>query len=70
MTDSPHAFAIMNDIYRTQADLNEGVRYIDTYMFLAGTDGSYQAYHKSENGRTTRVRHPDGVPTSHGQAPR
>jgi hypothetical protein len=53
--------AMMNDIYRREAQAHEGVVYVDTAGLMADAGGEYAAYLEDGEGDRVRVRMADGV---------
>lgn len=53
--------SVMNDIYRTEAELRPRVRYIDAWELFADANGNYAAYLPDHSGREALMRDADGV---------
>jgi len=53
-------YAYLNDFFRKAAK-KHGVRYVDTWSVLAGSDGAYSAFWKNSDGKKQQIRARDGV---------
>lgn len=51
----------LDQIYRLEAGLHEGVAFVDTWSVFSGPDGGYAAYLPDASGDMRLVREPDGV---------
>lgn len=53
--------AVMNEIFRREAERHPGVRYVDSWSLFAEPDGGYTPSLPDGSGRTVLMRRPDGV---------
>jgi hypothetical protein len=62
---SPASFrervAVMNEIYRTEADGRDNVHFIDSWQVFSGPDGEYAEYLPDEDGNVVDMRLNDGI---------
>lgn len=54
-------FAIMNDIYASEAEAHDGVTFIEAWDLFAGPDGRFSEYLPNRNGDVVDMRLNDGI---------
>lgn len=59
--DLSEKMALMNDIYRQEAEKRWWVEYLDTWSLMADANGRYAAYLPGPDGRATLMRAGDGI---------
>jgi hypothetical protein len=53
--------ALMDDIYRSEADKHPGIRFVDTWALFTDRDQKYSAYLPNSAGQETLMRSSDGI---------
>jgi hypothetical protein len=53
--------AVMNEIYRSEAERHTNIRYVDTWALFSDETGSYSAYLPDDSGNQVLMRAGDGI---------